>query len=366
MSGRTAFATMLLALSAATASPASAQTAPPSYGAQPPPYGATPPYGGQGAPYGTQPQPYPPPQPGTYGAPPQYGVPTAYGYAAPRARRTPLEIGILYGTAALYGVGVGVWLGAELDIDDPATFLIFPAVLGIGAPVGVYVADTPFTRGVPAAITAGVALGAGEGFALANLQHVTADDDDAWGFRGFARATLIGATLGGIGGAVVGVAQEPSPKLSLFVSTGALWGSAIGAMYGYGATPAGIGYSRANDGAALGGLIGYNAGLVATAALSTLYVPSYTSLGWMWAGGAIGFAASLPVYLFYLGDDRPPAKRGLIFSATATLLGVGAGALFTSGTRDSAASPRSSFAKSLIVHPVGLPGGMGLGLSGEL
>src|SRR5690606_5349066 len=245
-------------------------------------------------------------------------------------------------------------------------FLIFPAVLGIAAPAGVYFADRPFRRGVPAAITAGIALGAGEGFGIANLQHVTADDADAWGFRGFARATLLGATLGGIGGAVVGVARGPSPRLSWFVSAGALWGSASGAMCGYGAARAGIGYSRANDGAALGGLIGYNTGLLVAGALSTVYVPSYTSIGWMWAGGAIGFAASLPVYLFYLGDDGPPAKRGLIFSATATLLGVGAAALFTSGTRDAAAVPGASFAKTLMVHPVGLPGGMGVGLSGQL
>lgn len=282
--------------------------------------------------------------------------------------RSSSEIGVLYGTAALYGVGVGVWLGAELDIDDPALFLIAPAVLGVAAPAGVFLADRPaLRRGLPAAIAAGAVIGAGEGIGIASLQFVTAKAEDAWGFRGLSRATALGATLGAAGGAVLGGLQEPSPKSSLLLTSGVAWGSAIGGMFGYGASEQGIGYGRANDSAALGGFVGYNVGLVAAAAVSTLYVPSYHSVRWMWAGAGLGFAASLPVYLFYLGEDGPPAKRALIFSATATTLGLAAAALFTSGSRDTARSSETwSFARWTAVAPLVTRGSLGLALGGEL
>jgi hypothetical protein len=275
-------------------------------------------------------------------------------------------MGALYAASVVYGVGLGVWLGAELDIEDPATFMIFPAVFGVAAPIGVYALDRPFHRGVPSAIAAGAVIGAGEGIAIASLQFVSADSDDAWSFRGLSRATALGATLGGAGGAVLGYLQEPSPRLSLFATSGVAWGAAIGSMFGYGASEKDVGYGRANDSAALGGFIGYNAGLVVTAALSTLYVPSYTSLGWMWAGGAAGFALSLPVFLVYAGEGGPPAKRGLIFSGTATLLGIGAGALLTLRTSDVGSVPGTQLARVTSVAPLPIPGGMGLSVAGEL
>jgi hypothetical protein len=275
-------------------------------------------------------------------------------------------MGALYGTAVVYGAGLGVWVGAELGIEDPATFLIFPAVLGVAAPAGVYALDRPFDRGVPSAIAAGAIIGAGEGIGIASYQFVTAESDDAWGFRGLSRATAIGATLGAAGGAVLGYLQEPSPRLSLFATSGVAWGAAIGSMFGYGASEQGIGYGRANDSAALGGLIGYNAGLVVTAGLSTLYVPSYTSLAWMWAGGAAGFALSLPVYLVYAGEGGPPAKRALLFSGTTTLLGIGAGALFTFRTSDASGPSETRMARVTGIAPLALPGGMGLSLIGDL
>ncbi len=97
------------------------------------------------------------------------------------------RMGALYGTSVAYGVGLGVWVGAELGIDDPATFLIFPAVLGVAAPAGVYALDRPFNRGVPSAIAAGMLIGAGEGIGIASYQFVTADSDDAWASAGLAR-----------------------------------------------------------------------------------------------------------------------------------------------------------------------------------
>ncbi len=291
-----------------------------------------------------------------------------YYQAAPVRERTSLELGVLYGVAGAYGAGIGVWLSTEVGFEDPALFLIPPAILGVGAPVGVYFMDRPrFKRGAPAAIATGALIGAGEGLGIWGYQVVRARKEDEWGFRGLARAEAIGSTLGAAGGLALSYFQSPSPKSSLLISSSVLWGTAVGSMFGYGATAAGQGYGRSNDGAALGGLIGFNVGLAASAALSTVYIPSYKSLGAMWLGAGIGFAASLPIYLLYAGDGGPPAKRGMIFSGVATTLGIGAGALFTFGSRDAAsADAPPAFARIYGFAPFAVESGAGLAVSGEL
>jgi hypothetical protein len=263
---------------------------------------------------------------------------------------------------------MGVWLSTEAGFEDPAIFLIAPAVLGVAAPVGVYFFDRPkLKRGVPAAIATGTLIGAGEGFGIWSYQYVSVKKQDEWGFKALARAEAIGATLGAAGGLALGYLQAPSPKSSLLMSSSVVWGTAIGSMFGYGATSAGQGYGKSNDGAALGGLIGFNIGLAASAGLSTVYIPSYKSLAAMWLGAGLGFAVSLPIYLLYARDGGPPAKRGLIFSGVATTLGIGAGALFTWHSEDSAqadAAPR--FATVHGLTPFMLEKGAGLSVVGEL
>ena len=296
-------------------------------------------------------------------------APSGFAQPAPvSARRSGTEITVLYSAAAVYGVGMGVWLGAEAKIKDPGLFLIAPAVLGVGAPLGVYLLDNPsLPRGMPAAIATGMVIGAGEGIGISSYQFVSATSADAWGFRGLSRATAIGATLGGVGGFALGYLQEPSPKSSLLTTSGVLWGGAVGAMFGYGASGKGLGYGRANDSAALGGLIGFNVGLAAAAGLSTVYIPSYRALSYMWIGAGVGAAVSLPVYLAYAGKDSPPAKRGLVFSGTATTVGIVAGALIAGAGSDSADSESTShFAHLDYVIPMPTAHGAELSIGGRL
>ena len=326
-------------------------------------------------PYPQQPypqQPYPTQQPYAqqpYPGQQPYGYAPPYPYAAPvSTRRSGTEITVLYTTAAVYGVGLGVWFGAEANIKDPGLFLIAPAILGVAAPVGVYFLDSPaLPRGMPAAIASGMIIGAGEGIGIASYQFVTTNSADAWGFRGLSRATALGATLGGAGGFALGYLQDPSPKSSLLTTSGVFWGAAVGSMFGYGASGAGEAYTRANDSAALGGLIGFNVGLAAAAGLSTVYVPTYRALSYMWAGAGIGAAISLPVYLAYAGKGGPPAKRGLVFSGTSTTLGIVAGALLAGTTPDHADSGAGShFANIDYALPLPIDHGALFTLGGRL
>ena len=309
---------------------------------------------------------------GTYGMPAPPPTQTA-----PSNKSTDLEIGTLYVAAASYGVGTGIWLDAELGISDPGLRFIAPGVLGVGAPVGVYFADHPaMPRGVPAAISVGLAIGGGEGFGIWSYQFVKNESDSAWGFKELARSTFIGSTIGGVAGAAVGYTMGPSPKTSMLLGSGVIWGAGIGTMFGYGASESGIGYGRSNDSASLGGLIGYNIGLAGAAGLSTVWIPSYKNLAYMWAGAGAGFVVTLPVYLFYAGSDgdEHPAKRGLIVQGVGVTAGIAAGAAFTFydkddltlANKDPFSGPKPAFAQVTAVGPMAVPGGMGAQLSGIL
>lgn len=316
--------------------------------------------------WSSQPPPPPPPPPGY--TPSVQVAPAWPEDPDPRNRpASPVERGALYGTSAAYGIGLGIWLDAELDIDDPGTLLILPTVLGVAAPVGAYFANRPpMKRGKPAAIAVGLALGAGEGLGIAGLQMTTSDSP--WGFRGLARSVAIGSTLGGIAGYAAGELQQPSPNISLFAGSGAVWGTLAGAMIGLGASPQNRPFGETNDWMARGGLLGFNLGLAAAAGLSTLFVPTAAQLSWMWIGAGIGGAVSLPVYLFYIGEDAPEAKRGLLFTATAMTLGIVAGGVFGPqyGGRFGAGSDKPSFATITGVAPLLAPGSVGLSVFGAL
>lgn len=370
-------------------------------GAQAPPGGPPPPAG-----YG-QPGPAPPPgagqpgygppgygQPGQYGQPapgygqpgqpapgyagygqppPGYGAPPPPGYGPPpSSTRSSGEIGVLYGTSIVYGVGVGSWLSIEMKIEDPGVFLIPPVLIGAAAPLGVYLLDRPeMAPGLPAATAAGMIIGAGEGIGIAGVHDTTVRSSDTWGIRGFARTTTVGATLGAVGGFAAGYYLEPEVTSTALATSGIFWGTAVGSCLGYGASPTGDGWSGSNDYAAVGGLIGYNVGLGIAGGLGTVWIPTWEQLGWMWAGAGIGAAASLPVFLLYAGEGGPPEKRGLLFTGTAITLGIGVAALLAPGDDTVGFARRvepfpSRWVSITQVGPMAVEGGLGLSIGGEL
>jgi hypothetical protein len=306
---------------------------------------------------------------------------TTGGYGAPAAQpsssrtATDIELGALYVFSAGFGAGTGIWIDAEAGISDPGLQFVAPAILGLAGPVGVFFLNRPtMPRGMPAAIAAGMAIGAGEGAGIASYQFVVSKEASAWGFKGLARSVFIGSVAGTAAGFATGYYMEPSPKQSLLIGSGVAWGTVAGTLFGFGASTAHSDWGDANDAAALGGLIGYNVGAVGAAALSMVWVPSYQSLAWMWAGYGIGAAVSLPVYIFYAGGEHDP-RRGLIFQGTAAMLGLAAGAVLTMDSKDSARAGEGTLARAdaapaaLTVTGVGMmpvKSGLGFQVSGVL
>src|SRR5687767_12933847 len=100
-----------------------------------------------------------PPAPGW--AQPPLPPQTTVGYPTPSSSRSgrasSFEMGTLYIASAAYGVGLGIWLDAELELEDPGILLIPPTLLGVAAPVGALLLNRPpLPRGVPGAIAAGM------------------------------------------------------------------------------------------------------------------------------------------------------------------------------------------------------------------
>lgn len=214
-------------------------------------------------------------------------------------------MGFLYVASTLYGVGSGIWLDSLFKISDPGPAVILPIALGIAAPVGAYIWDraTDLKRGVPGTTALGLTLGAVEGIAIAGTQWQAADTGgpDAWSFRTETTVTWIFATGGGIGGYAFGEWFRPDPRSITFIGSGAAWGAISGTLFG-----AGVSGRDWKDGASIAGLIGFNVGMLGTAALSTVYVPSYNSQKWMWIGHLAGTVAGSVVYIAYLFSDDDP------------------------------------------------------------
>lgn len=285
--------------------------------------------------------------------------------------RSKGEIGLLYGTAAAWGVSVGVWIDLEAGISNPGAALIAPVAFGVAAPATMFFLDRPKMRlGRPAAISAGVLLGAGENALIFTRQYVTSNTP--WGAVAYFRGNVIASTVGGVGGFLAHYGLKFKPQTTAFVSSGAVWGSLIGAAFG-GAASSGTWANTTNDSVFLGSLIGYNVVMAGAIGGSAFWTPSWNQIGWMWGGFGAGAALSALVYPFYALTDADP-RTGLYAQGIVAPLGAVVGALIgasepaggTSRFEPETNNRHPKFAR--ILGPTVLPvqAGAGIQLVGEL
>jgi hypothetical protein len=235
----------------------------------------------------------------------------------------------LYGVSAAYGFGTGVWLDSVANVKDPGLWVLTPIALGVAAPVGVYFWDRydEFDRGVPASMATGMLLGGVEGVAIGGLQWQLSGNGgpNTWQFSTDTSVTFLTATAGGVGGYLFGEWLRPDPRSLGLIASGAGFGTAFGVLFGTGVNSA--------NGAAAWGFAGYNAGILATGILATQWVPSWTTLKYMWIGDILGTLATTPVYLFYIGSSADP-RHGLIANALGGIAGLAVAGAITAYWKD--------------------------------
>jgi hypothetical protein len=271
------------------------------------------------------PQAYPPPQQQPYARP--YGQPYqpyTGGYApiGQNPKRGDGEMGFLYGTSVVAGVGAGIWVDALGKITDPGGVIVAPLILGAAAPLGVYFWDrySEFDAGVASSLATGILLGGVEGVGIAGLQWQATGNGGphTWGFGGQTTVAVLGGVGGGIGGYAFGEWLHPNPNSLTLIASGAAWGTVSSTLFGAGITKRGGDWK---DTGSVLGFIGFNAGIAATGAISTFYVPSDAALENMWAGYTIGTAAASVIYVAYIFSDAP-VWHGLIANSLGGLAGL--------------------------------------------
>lgn len=289
-------------------------------------------------PYPQQPQPYPqqpyPQQP--YPQQPYYPPQPVQPVAPPvSSTRTTAEMGALYVTSGIYGVGTGIWLDSLFKIDNPGPAIVMPIAFGAAVPIGMWAFDRymgPFHRGVPAATSAGLVLGGIEGMAIAGTQwQYEHEDNKDWEFKVQTSVTWILATAGGVGGFAFGEWLRPDPRSMLFIGSGAAWGALSGSMFGIAVQGR---HDDWKDGSSVAGLIGYNALLAGAGAISVFHTPSLQSQKYMWLGYLAGAAAGCLVFPFYLFADDANAKGGFLGPSLGGLVGVGVAGALTWNMKD--------------------------------
>lgn len=281
--------------------------------------------------------------------------------------RTSDELALLYTTSFIYGFGTSGWLALQLKPQSfPAAVLPFIG-LTTASVGGVAVIDghRPFRLGVPQAIAGGMYLGLGEAIWLVGHQHSKAsrlDDDSHWRAETVSTLLWSGATIGAVAGGLVGAHVQPTPGQVSFTSSGTLWGGMFTALV---APSLQSDPERAGEVGFLGGLVGYNVGLVGGIAFASRVRPSVARVRFVDLGGVAGGLLGAGTYLLVLGDDAAP-RGGMLAAGLGVGAGLGLSWWITDRVDDHPTAPSTGVVASL--RPVLAPtqGGWSFGVTGSL
>ena len=245
-----------------------------------------------------------------------------------------------YTAGGVYGLTAGIWVNSIFGLTDPGVAAVFPVALGAAGVVGAYAIDTNLTprRGTLAATTLGMGLGAANGAGIAMAQGAYSDKDKSWNYTTQGSLAFLLMTAGAAGGYAYGEYVHPDAKAVAFAGSGAAWGAMTGAMFGAGVTG-----SEWQAGSSLWGIIGLNAGTLATASVAAMSgAPSFATQKYMWYGYGAGTALSSLVYVAYAFSDAN-ARGGLVTNALGGVAGLAVGAVLGAGLQDEPETARTTW-----------------------
>jgi len=248
--------------------------------------------------------------------------------------RTPQELTLLYSTAFVYGLGTSAWVALMTEPKNVGAAVLPFAVFTTASVGGVALFDgyRPFKRGVPQSIATGVYLGFGEGIWAVGLQHAVStrkDNGSTWGDKEVASVLWGGATLGAIGGGIVGSLRDTTPGRVSFTFSTSLWGGFVSSFAATALSPNG---ERRTEHAFVSGLIGYNVGLAGGLIFAPSIAPSVARVRFVDLGGIGGGLVGAGMYTLVAGE---PGRTRAAFGASAlgATLGLGLTWWATSGMR---------------------------------
>ena len=286
--------------------------------------------------------------------------------SGPSYLRSQGEMTLLYSTAFVYGLGTSAWVALLVEPKNMATAVLPFAVITTASVGGVALADAylPFRRGVPQSIASGAYLGLGEGIWLVGIQHAGAarrDDGSNWDGKRVATALWGGATLGAIGGGIVGALRQPTPGRVSFTLSTSLWG---GLVSSFGAAALTQDDQRRTEQAFTVGLVGYNVGLLGGLIFAPRIAPSIERVRFVDLGGIGGGLAGAGLYTL-LASGHQETQASLGAASLGALVGLGLTWWATSGMPS---DPPQQSARPLTLLPalVRTPNGWLATVSGQL
>ncbi|HET7538271.1 MAG TPA: hypothetical protein VFK05_00315 [Polyangiaceae bacterium] len=278
--------------------------------------------------------------------------------------RSSGEMTLLYSTAFIYGLGTSTWVALLTQPKNVGGAVLPFALLTTAAVGGVSLADSyrPFRRGVPQSIASGAYLGLGEGVWLVGIQHAGAarrDDGSNWDSKRVASVLWGGATLGAIGGGVVGALRQPTPGRVSFTLSTSLWGGLVASFAGAALS---ANEERRTEQAFTVGMVGYNVGLAGGLIFAPSVAPSVARVRLIDLGGIGGGLIGAGVYSLALGSADSRGSLGA--ASVGSLLGLGFTWWATSGMPSD--PPKPGRALSLMPSLVRTRDGWLATVSGEL
>ena len=279
--------------------------------------------------------------------------------------RTPQELTILYATAFVYGLGTSAWVALLTEPKNLGGAVLPFAVLTTASVGAVALVDgyRPLRRGVPQSIASGVYLGFGEGIWAVGIQHAGAarrDDGSAWTSKQVATMLWGGATLGGVGGGLIGAARQPTPGRVSFTLSTSRWGGLISSFAAAAITS---NDSKRTEQSFKAGLIGYNVGLASGLLFAPTVAPSVARVRFVDLGAIGGGLVGAGAYSLTAGPGN--AREGFGASSIGAALGLGL-TWWATSSMPSDPPAVGTLTSALIPGLVRRPDGWLATLSGEL
>ncbi len=278
-------------------------------------------------------------------------------------QRTADEIGVLYTTSVLYGLGTGLWIDI---ISKPESFsgtLILSPLLFAGAAAGgtaLLDSGRGLRYGVAQSIASGMYIGLWQGIAWTTYLQAASTYQHQLSGEQYATALWSSATAGALVGGIVGTQSSTTPGRASYVSSAALWPALI---LGFGIAGISQDNQYRDDHALLAASLGATGGTVTGILTAGTVSPTTARVRFLDLGGISGALLGGGLYLAATGSHAEFSPFAVLTALGTTAgLGVAWAATANMPKDEGATNQRAAFD----IHPqlMAVPRGASLGFSG--
>ena len=278
-------------------------------------------------------------------------------------QRTADEIGVLYTTSVLYGLGTGLWIDVLSNPNSFSGTLILSPLLFAGAAAGgtaLLDSGRGLRYGVAQSIASGMYIGLWQGIAWTTYLQAESTRQHQLSGGQYATALWSSATVGALVGGLVGTHSSTTPGRAGYVSSAALWPALI---LGFGIAGISQDNQYRDDHALLAASLGATGGAVAGILTAGTVSPTTARVRFLDLGGISGALLGGGLYLAAKGDHAEFSPFSVL-TALGTTAGLGVAWFATANMpRDEGAAKQTS---GFDVHPqlLSVPRGAALGFAG--